>query len=424
MKKSTNSLTANLRQKAEEQLKNKNRNKALQHSDADILKLIHELEVHQIELELQNEELMYAKEQAEIATSKYTELYDFAPSGYFTLSKDGKIIELNLCGAKMLGKERSRLINSPFGFFVSEKTRSVFNLFLDKVFNSKTKESCELTMSGNGDLPVYIYLTGIVTEDGEQCIVTIVDITERIQMEQELITAKEKAEESDRLKTSFLSNMSHEFRTPMSGILGFTRLLKKPKLTGEQQQEYIDSIEKSGARMLNIINDIINISKVETGQMVTTISETNVNEQIENIYSLYRHEAEEKGMHFSIKNRLHSHEATIKTDAEKSYYILSNLVKNAIKFSHKGSIEISCEKKGKYIEFYVKDTGIGIRQDQNEMIFEKFRQGSESDTRDFQGAGLGLAISKAYAEMLGGKIWVESEFGIGSKFYFTLPYIT
>jgi signal transduction histidine kinase/ActR/RegA family two-component response regulator len=240
----------------------------------------------------------------------------------------------------------------------------------------------------------------------------------------ELIIAKEKAEESDRLKSAFLANMSHEIRTPMSGILGFAELLKEPKLTGAEQQEYIGIIEESGARMLNIINDIVSISKVESGQMEILISETNVNAQIEFIYTFFKPEVERKGIRFSLRNSLPTKEAIINSDREKIYAILTNLVKNAIKFTAKGSIEFGYEKKGKYLEFFVKDTGTGIRQEQMEFIFERFRQGNDSLTRNYEGAGLGLSISKAYVEMLDGKLWVESEIGKGSTFFFTIPFNT
>jgi len=239
---------------------------------------------------------------------------------------------------------------------------------------------------------------------------------------EELSTAKEKSEENDRLKSTFLANMSHEIRTPMNGILGFASLLKKPTLTGEKQQEYIRIIEKSGTRMLNIINDIINISKVESGQMEVSISETNVNEQIEYIYTFFKPEVEQKGIQILFKNNLPAKEAIIKTDREKVYAILINLVKNAVKYTSEGTIEFGYIKKGKYIEYYVKDTGYGICKEQLGIIFQRFRQGSESLARNYEGSGLGLFISKAYVEMLGGKIWVESENGKGSVFYFTIPY--
>ncbi len=174
--------------------------------------------------------------------------------------------------------------------------------------------------------------------------------------------------------------------------------------------------------MLNIITAIVSISKIESGQMETSISETNVNEQINFVYNFFKTKVEENGMQLIVKNALPSKEAIIKSDREKIYAILTNLVGNATKFTYAGSIEFGYEKKGKYLEFFVKDTGDGITDEKKGIIFERFRQGSESMTRAYEGAGLGLSISKAYIEMLGGKIWVESELGKGSTFYFTLPY--
>jgi CheY-like chemotaxis protein/anti-sigma regulatory factor (Ser/Thr protein kinase) len=172
--------------------------------------------------------------------------------------------------------------------------------------------------------------------------------------------------------------------------------------------------------MLNIINDIVSISKIESGQMEMSISETDIKDQIEFIYTFFKPEVERKGIQISIKNALLEKE-TINTDREKLYAILTNLIGNAIKFTKTGTIEFGCEKKGEYLEFVVKDTGVGIPDEKQELIFERFRQGSESHTRNYEGAGLGLSISKAFVEMLGGRIWVESEVGKGSTFYFTIP---
>ncbi|MEI8114653.1 MAG: PAS domain S-box protein, partial [Bacteroidia bacterium] len=268
------------------------------------------------------------------------------------------------------------------------------------------------------------------------------DISETKILHEELIRSKEKAEESDLLKSAFLSNMSHEIRTPMNGILGFAELLKEPNLTSDQQQDYIRIINKSGLRMLNIINDIIDISKIESGQMKLDISKSNINEQIEYIYSFFKTEVERKGMQLSYRISLPAKDAAIYTDREKLYAIFTNLVKNAIKYTDQGSIEFGYVSTGSTtgsvsavgelvepvepvepeLEFYVKDTGIGIHSDRHKAVFERFIQADISDSRAFQGAGLGLSIAKAYVEMLGGKIRVESESGIGSTFYFTLPY--
>ena len=248
------------------------------------------------------------------------------------------------------------------------------------------------------------------------------DISLRKHQEQELIIAKEHAEESDRLKSAFLANMSHEIRTPMNGILGFASLLKEPDLTGEDQQKYIQIIEKSGARMLNIINDLVDISKIESGQMAVSISETNVNEQIESIYAFFKPMAEAKGMQLFMKKLHPANKAIILTDREKVNAILTNLLMNAVKHASAGFLEVGYEKENEHLLFFVKDTGVGIREDQKKLIFERFRQGDDLTKHFTEGAGLGLSISKAYVEMLGGKMWVYSEPRIGSTIYFTIPY--
>jgi PAS domain S-box-containing protein len=241
-------------------------------------------------------------------------------------------------------------------------------------------------------------------------------------LNEELIIAKNHAEESDKLKTSFLANMSHEIRTPMNGILGFAGLLKDPMLSGDEQKEYIDIIEKSGARMLNIINDIIDISKIESGLMKVKMTESNINDQIEYIYTFFKPEVESKGMKLSHIKSLTSIDSIIRTDREKVFAILINLVKNAIKYSNEGLIEFGYIKKGEFLEFFVSDTGIGIPKSRQKAVFERFIQADIDDKMAIQGAGLGLSISKAFVEMLGGKIWLDSELGKGSTFYFTIPY--
>jgi len=824
-----------LRQKAEEALKKRPSQLDSVRSEADVLWLVQELEVQQVELEMQNEELLLAKEQAELIAAQYTEMYDFAPVGYFTLSPAGEIIKLNLAGAKMLGKERSKLKSGLFGFYVTVETKPLFNHFLAKIFSSNITENCDIALSSNGDLPIHVHLNGIVNEERKHCLVTMTDITEvrlaeeklksskdqlsflvhemqvgvllqgpkaemlmsnqkaldllglsedqllglssfspewnvihedgspfpgqthpvpqsietkkpvtdvvmgvyrpetrdrvwllvsavpqlnsdgtvnqvvctfidisrrkraelelidakkraeedkffliesqrigkigsfkmdfksnswtssealdeifgidkqynrnaeswldivqsedrnelndyltnevigkrtpfkreyriarisdkqtrwvegygaisfdslgnitemigtiqditerkkaeekirekdlqakklfanapgliyqftrrpdgtyfvpiasegirdifgctpedvvqdftpisrviypedldrviseieysathltyfncefRVRIpgkaiqwiysrstpekledgsitwygfntdittrkitEQELVIAKEHAEQSDRLKSAFLANMSHEIRTPMNGILGFSELLKAEGLRSDEMQEYISIIESSGARMLNIINDIIDISKIESGQMEIDIRESNINEQLEYIFAFFKPEAEAKGLFLSFKTSLNSKESVINTDREKVFAILTNLIKNAIKFTHKGSIEfgynvvetqhevVETQDAASLLQFYVKDTGIGIPKDKQESIFERFIQADITNTRAYQGAGLGLAISRTFVEMLGGKLWVESLEGEGSQFYFTLPY--
>lgn len=242
-----------------------------------------------------------------------------------------------------------------------------------------------------------------------------------------LIQAKEKAEESDKLKSAFLANMYHEIRTPMNGILGFANLLKEPELIGEKQQKYIKVLEKSGTRLLNTINDIVDISKIHSGQVKVNLKETNINKQIEKIYNFFKPEADSKGINFVYKNSLPTKEAYFLTDCEKIYTVLIHLVKNAIKYTDKGSIEfgysgIKSATSLTQLLFFVKDTGIGVPKNRHEAIFENFVQADIQDKMAYQGNGLGLSITKAYVELLEGKIWAESDEGRGAKFYFTLPY--
>lgn len=371
-------------------------------------------------------ELIKAKEKAEESKDLYFGLFNNSTIGLYQTTPSGQILSANNSLIKMLKFDSLKdLLQRDLtkGSYVDENKRIEFKTILQEKgkitdFESKwyTKhgeiitvlEGTKATKNAKGE---------IIRYDG-----AVQDITFKKKIQQELIIAKEKAEESDRLKSAFLANMSHEIRTPMNGILGFSELLKTPNLSGDKQQKYIKIIEKSGKRMLNIINDIVDISKIEAGLMKTIVKESNINEQVEYIYTFFKPEVEAKGMQLFFKNTLPPVEATIKTDREKLFAILTNLVKNAIKYSNKGSIEFGYEKKGDYLKFFVKDTGIGIPKERQEAIFERFIQSDIEDTMARQGAGLGLSITKAYIEMLGGNIWVESEEGIGSTFYFTLPY--
>ena len=372
------------------------------------------------------------RKQAEFALNESEEkhriLFMNSPDAYLIIN-NGIFTDCNKATELMLGTDRTQIIGKspdmlspefqPNGRKSSELATEIINNTL--LTGSNTFEWVHRRSDGS-DFFVEVSIATIILEGNPALFTTWRDITERKQAEQELIKAKEKAEESDKLKSAFLANMSHEIRTPMNGILGFAELLKTPDLSGEEQLEYISIIKKSGNRMLNIINDIVDISKIEAGQVKVFVTETKVNEQTEFLYSFFKLEVEKKGIQLILRNGLPANESIIKTDKEKIYAVLTNLIKNAIKFTEKGSIEFGYLKKSKYLEFYVNDTGFGIPADRQHAIFDRFVQADIADSRAFQGAGLGLSISKAYVEMLGGKMWVESKEGQGSIFYFTIPY--
>jgi signal transduction histidine kinase len=263
----------------------------------------------------------------------------------------------------------------------------------------------------------------VYAENGEpvELIGYWIDISKRKKADRELVIAKERAEKSDRLKSAFLANMSHEIRTPMNGIMGFADLLKDPDLSEDERNEYIGIIRKSGNRLLNIINDLINISKIESGQMSVKYEETNINEQLDFLFRFFEAETRQKNLELSVVKSLKDSECAIMTDKEKVYAILTNLIKNAIKFTEEGAIQFGYFIRGENVEFFVKDTGIGISKENQHAILERFIQVDSGFSSGYEGAGLGLSISKAYVELLGGKIWIESELGKGSAFYFLLP---
>ncbi len=253
------------------------------------------------------------------------------------------------------------------------------------------------------------------------------DITERKQFINELKEAKEKAEESDRLKSSFLTNMSHEIRTPMNAILGFTELLTSDNLKAQSKKEYVKIIQTSGNHLLDIINDIIDISKIDAEQTSLYETDFDLNTLLFEIYQFFQSLITEKGnnqVQLLLNHDKLDIEYPVFTDKKILKQILINLIGNAIKFTDKGSVEFGYEiKNSDTILFKVKDTGIGMTEDELQFVFDRFRQGDETYNRTFGGTGLGLAISKEFVELLGGKIWVESTKDNGSVFYFTLPLV-
>ena len=248
------------------------------------------------------------------------------------------------------------------------------------------------------------------------------DVTSQKLAEAELIRAKEKALESDRFKSASIANMSHEIRTPMSGILGFAELLKDPSIEPEQQQKFINIIEQSGHHMLNLINSIIDISKIESGQMDVNFSKLDINEEMVAMYEFFVPQFQLEKEDVKLELQIPDETRVIISDRHKLKSILTNLLNNALKYTSEGKVEMGYRKKGRWLEFYVKDTGIGIKEEFAAQVFDRFFQADTVPSRgDNEGSGLGLSISKAFVEMLGGKIWEKSKSGKGSTFYFTLP---
>ncbi len=248
------------------------------------------------------------------------------------------------------------------------------------------------------------------------------DITARKESENELILSKEKAEESDRLKTEFINNMSHEIRTPMNGILGFSQFLSKPDLSKKKMENFINIIQSSGKQLLRIIDDILEISKLGTKQVKAIEADVCINDLLFGLFSIFDIKAKENDIHLYLKKDLSDTQSHIYTDRSKLVKILSNLLENALKFTNTGFIEFGYKLKETKIEFYVKDTGIGIKGKSQKTIFERFSQEEKELSQHVGGLGLGLSIAKENAELLGGTITLESTKGEGSIFYISIPY--
>jgi two-component system sensor histidine kinase/response regulator len=249
------------------------------------------------------------------------------------------------------------------------------------------------------------------------------DITEKKRAETELIAAKEKAVESDKLKTAFLHNVSHEIRTPMNAIIGFSTLLNEPGTNESERQQYIDIIFQSGSQLLSIINDIVDIANIESGQVRINIKETYLNRSLRSLNEQFSINAEKNNIAVKLKVNLSDDDAIVLTDSTKLIQILSNLINNAIKFTKNGQIDFGYVVKENFLEFFVKDTGIGISSDHIDKIFDRFYQVDRTVSRLYGGTGLGLSICKAYVNLLGGEIRVTSQPGEGTLFTFTVPYL-
>ncbi|MDX9769832.1 MAG: PAS domain S-box protein [Tenuifilaceae bacterium] len=251
----------------------------------------------------------------------------------------------------------------------------------------------------------------------------LTESNERIaKINKELVDVTEKAVESDKLKSAFLANMSHEIRTPMNAIIGFSEMLLNPNLPTDRKDFFAQILNTACHQLLNVVEDVIDISKIETGQMEVHQSETSINKAIYRIRDIFEPQAQSNGVEINTLCFFPDNLDNIVTDASKLNQVLTNLLNNALKFTESGTVEIGYTLADNMLKFYVKDTGVGIDPSNHELIFERFRQVEMGSTRNYGGTGLGLPISKAFIEMLGGAIWVESELGKGANFFFTIPY--
>ena len=358
---------------------------------------------------------------------KFKTLFEYAGDAILVGDEDGYIVDMNSRFCKLTGYKREELIN----------------VFVDKIFTEESLKRNPLQFDLLKKVPLIISEREILCKDGrvipiemnttlmenDYHLAIIRDLTERRKTEQELMEknrelqlAKEKAEESDKLKSEFLTNMSHEIRTPMNGILGFARMLGEDDIDKEQQKLYVDIIENSSNQLMRIIDDILEISILETKQVKVVEHPINLNRLFLELFTIYEHQAKNNKTPLYMKTGLPDDKAYIYTDDVKLRKVICNLIDNALRYTNEGYIELSYEQKGDKLHVRVKDTGIGIPKEKQKLIFERFSQADKHLSREYGGLGLGLSIAKENTELMGGQIFVESEQGKGSEFSFIIPY--
>lgn len=364
------------------------------------------------------------------AEQKYKTLFNAANDGIFLLEKY-RFIECNPKALEIFGTTKEDLLGSTIDQFSPEKQPDGSSSYdkainiIDKTLKGERQFFEWLHKKKSGEVfYAEVSVNKLELKKREILLAIVRDVTSRKSLEKRMIEAKNRAEESDRLKSAFLANTSHEIRTPMNAIVGFSKLLQRGKSSSEKQAEYTENIIEKGSQLLRIINDILDVSKIEANQLVLNQTRFSLNRLMDDIYQGFEPIAAQKPqirfyMHKEVKN-----DNFVFMDKNRLRQIMNNLLSNAFKYTEAGKVEAGYKLQDKdHILFYIKDTGIGIDQGKQHIIFDRFRKDEDTNTRLYGGTGLGLSISKALVELMDGEIWVESELNQGAAFYFRLPYI-
>ena len=343
----------------------------------------------------------------------------------FVKDDQSRLILVNDAFCNIFDLPRENIMGKTLAEDVPDDQREHF-LRIDNQVLADGKESNieELLKVRGGEMKTIITKKSrYIDESGNKLLIGVIhDITSNKRIEAELIIARDRAEESDTLKSAFLANVSHEIRTPMNSILGFSDLLKKDSISKEKTKQYLDIIESSGKRLLRIISDIIDLSKIDTSQLSLAYENCNLNKLIDNLEEQFNLCNNGIKHRFKTSKGLSDSESVILVDQDRLAQILSNLIENSIKYAPDGNISFGYEVNNELLSFYVKDEGIGIDLKNHNLIFNRFSQINNEYLKSTSGTGLGLSIVKELTELMKGKIWVESELGKGATFYFSIPY--
>ncbi|MEI6208278.1 MAG: ATP-binding protein [Desulfuromonadales bacterium] len=426
---------SSMRQSAEKQVNMQSAVAAELFAEMDATHMLHELQVHKVELEMQLEELRQANVKLSEHEERLRNIIKYTPAGYFRIDPEGRFLEVNDAWLQMHGYESAdEVIGRPFSIMQLDKENKSALSHVAELLNGHSIPSGEFaSLRKDGTIGYHTFSAHPVVHASKVVSLDwfIIDITERKQAEQklldynrQLIEARVQAESANRAKSEFLANMSHELRTPMNGVTGMAQLLELTRLD-EEQKKYVDTIISSGNCLITLINDILDLSKMEAGKLIPEQIEFSLRSCMNNIITVFQHTADSKGLTFSTTVSPDIPDA-LTGDPLRLRQVLLNLVGNAIKFTPAGGVSVTAAAREQHgttmiLEFAVRDTGIGIAADKLDMIFDSFTQVDGATARRYAGTGLGLTISRRMAELMGGSLDVESTEGSGTVFRLLLP---
>jgi two-component system CheB/CheR fusion protein len=410
--KSPSTGRADLRRRAEERRQQQQAEQTAEVPEAEVRRLLDELQVYQIELELQNEELRAARIEVEAGLARYTELFDFAPIGYVTLAPDETIRELNHAGARLLGNERRRLVGQRFADLLAMGQADVFNRLLGSAMDSEARETCEVELRRPGGARMKLRLSATVLAHSEPARRTILlafeDITERIERERKLEISERALRDADRRKNEFLAVLSHELRNPLSPIRNSLYLLSHAEPGAEQARRAQAVIERQVGHMARIVDDLLDVTRIARGKVQLHRQRLDLGELVRSAMDDQRTLFETSG----IRTDAHFDPGHFWVDADpvRMVQVLSNLLGNAEKFTPRGGrVVVSLQREGTKVSLRVRDTGVGVAPELAEQLFEPFNQAPQTIDRSRGGLGLGLAMTKGLVELHGGTVAIASE---------------
>ncbi len=429
MDKKTVRETTEIRRLAEERLMSRALKPASDMPEADTQRLLHELQVHQIELEMQNEELQRAWREVDNGREKYTDLFDFAPVGYLLLDHLGYILQTNLTGARMIGGHRADLVGRRLSLFVVESQRLELKNFIEKVFATRMRQACELTLSHehNGSAPLNVHVGGSPSADGQECRIVLTDITERVnaqealrqltaQLEQRVVERTAQLVAANKEMEAFSYSISHDLKAPLRAIDGFSIILLEDYAANlpPEAQKYLNRVCANVVKMRQMVDGLLSLARLGRNDFEPKMQATTavVRRALEELKA----ETADREIEIVV-NPLPNCTA----DAVLLRQVFANLLANAIKFTSKtpnARIEVGATEDKGQVVFYVRDNGAGFNMHYADKLFGAFQRLHSED--EFAGTGIGLTIVQRIIHRHGGRVWAEGEVNHGATFYFTL----